>query len=106
MQQASGQPFSSSGINFPYIYQGTSQKVASGAASVQSTAFSTRTSIIRFVATQDCHIKLGANPTAVADGTCLFVPKNWVEYIGCGPGDKLAVIQDSTGGFIFITEGA
>lgn len=106
MQQASGQPFSSSGVNFPNMYQGTCQKVTSGAASVQSAAVGVRTTLLRIYATQDVHVKIGANPTAVADGTSMFLPKNWVDYIGCAPGDKVAVIQDSVGGLLFITEGA
>jgi hypothetical protein len=53
------------------------------------------------VATADCHIALGTNPTA--DGTCLFLPGNMPEYFACSTTDQVAVIQDSAAGSLYIT---
>lgn len=91
---------------FEAIYPGTSQKRSFTGTSAQSSALGAKTTIVRLYATEDCHIKTGANPTAVADGTCLFLPANSVEYIGVEPTHKVAVIQDTASGDLFITEGA
>jgi hypothetical protein len=86
----------------PAILPGASQKVALGAASVQSTAITG--SLIRVVAQSDCHLAFGANPTAVADGTCVFLPAGIPEYFVLISGNKVAVIQDSSAtGNLFIT---
>ena len=87
----------------PAILPGASQKVALGATSVQSTAIAA--SLIRVVAQGDCHLAFGANPTAIADGTCLFLPAGMPEYFVITSGNKLAVIQDSAAatGSLFIT---
>lgn len=104
-QVASTKPASNTGEGFEAIYLGTSQKVAFD-ASTQSAALGARTSVVSLYATQDCHIKTGANPTAVADGTNYFLPKLVQRFIGVKPGDKIAAIKDSAGGNLFITEGA
>jgi hypothetical protein len=96
----------SGGVPFEAIYIGTSQKKAFTAASAQSTALGSKTSVVRLYATQDCHIKTGTNPTAVADGTCLFLPADTIAHIGVNAADKIAVIRDSADGNLFITEGA
>jgi hypothetical protein len=57
--------------------------------------------IIRLLATTDCHVALGTNPTA--DGTCLFLPGNMPEYFACATTDQVAVIQDSAAGNLYIT---
>jgi len=95
---------------FPAIFPGDSQKVSFTGTSAQSAAFSggtnTESTVIRVFATEDCHIKVGANPTALADGSCMFLPAGIVEYIGVNPTDKIAAIRDTTSGTLYITEGA
>jgi hypothetical protein len=112
MQLASNKPPSNEGHGYDSIYPGTSQKVAFD-ASAQSTAMQSRTSIVRLYATNDCHIKVGkaadnsgAGPTAVADGTCYFLPKLVQVTIGVAPSSIIAAIKDTAGGNLFITEGA
>lgn len=92
--------------NFQAVYQGTCQKLAFTGTTAQSAALNTATSVVRLVATQNCHVKIGANPTAVADGTCMYLVANVPEYVGVSGGDKIAAIQDSSGGNLFIMEGA
>jgi hypothetical protein len=91
--------------SFQAIYPGTSQSVAIGAASVQSTAFNQGTSIIRLHPTVDCFVSVGANPTAVAN-TTVFLLGGATEYLGVNPGDKVAVIQSASSGTLYVTEGA
>ena len=101
-----------------------SQNVVIGAGSLQSLAFSTgpvgaysvgsadygapivvpnNTSHVRLVATSDCYIAFGANPTAVV-GASMLITAGTPEYFWVAPGEKLAVIQSSAGGILNITE--
>lgn len=82
---------------------GSSQAVSFD-ASVQSTAFSANTRIIRVVSTTDCFIAIGSNPTATSSST--FVPFGSVEYFKVAGAVKLAAIKSTTAGVIYITEGA
>ena len=106
MNTASGKALSREGHGFEAIYPGTSQKLAYTGASAQSAALQTRTSVVRLVSTSNCHVAFGSNPTAVADGTCLYLPLGVPVNVGVAPGTKIAAIQDSAGGNLFITEGA
>ncbi len=89
---------------FQAIVPGDSHTRSVGASSAQSAQVGTKTSIVRLFCTVDCFIKIGANPTAAA--TDMFLPGGIIEYYGCNPGDKVAAIQSSTGGTLYITEGA
>jgi len=86
-------------IPLPAILPGTAVVVAIGAASLQSAAINS--TVVRLVATADCHIVFGANPTATANDT--FLPANQPEYFVFTPGQLIAVIQDSVPGNLFIT---
>ena len=78
-----------------------SSKLAIGAASAVSAAIQSK--MVRLVATSDCHVAFGTDPTAVADGTCVFLPAGIPEYFVLSPGDKVAVIQDAVAGSLFIS---
>ena len=73
-----------------------------GASSTQSAAMDTTE--IQISGTTNCWINAGTNPTAVA-GTSgnMYFPAGTVMTIKWIPGNKLAAIQDSTGGFITVT---
>jgi hypothetical protein len=115
MELGSNKPPSNEGQGFDRIYQGVSQKVAFSGTSAQSTAFGNRTSIIRLIADHPCHILIGkttdnsgAGPTAVNDGTNMYIPANVETYVGVPSGGigQLAVKEDgSTAGTLYITEG-
>ena len=98
---------------FEAIYPGTSQVVAIGAASVQSSAFQNVvtagsqqvTSCIQICATVACFVAVGANPTAVAN-TTMYVPLGTPIRLAVNPGDKIAVIQAASSGRLYVTEGA
>lgn len=82
---------------------GAVQNVAIGASSAQSTAVSSSTKIVRLVATVDCWIVEGANPTA-SSTTGAYLPAGAPEYIRINPGDKVAVIQASSSGTLNMVE--
>ncbi len=83
----------------PVIRPGATQKVTFGPASAASAPVGG--GIARLLATADCHIALGTNPTA--DATCLFLPGNVPEYFACATTDQVGVIQDSSAGSLYIT---
>lgn len=84
------------------IVPGTNQTVAFTGTSAQSAAFAASTSIIRVVASEACFLVFGADPTATTGG--MFLPSGVVEYFAVTPGQKVAAIQASTGGSLYITE--
>lgn len=87
---------------WPAIEIGTSQTVAIGATSVQSSAVDSNTSLIRLFSTVDCFITVGSNPTATTSH--MILPAGIVEYIGITGGHKLAVIRNSASGTLYMTE--
>jgi hypothetical protein len=102
----SKQAYSSNINEFQAICIGTSQVVAIGASSVQSNAIGQQSSIVRLFSTKDCFIAIGQNPVVDATGnTGAFLPGGIIEYFGTNPGDKIAVIQASVSGTLYITEG-
>lgn len=101
----SGKALTSQDPGFEALYPGTSQSVAIGAASVQSTTFApAKTSIIRLFSTVDCFLAFGPNPTANTT-TGYFLPGGIIDFVGVTPGTIVAVIQKSAIGVLYITEG-
>lgn len=75
------------------------------AASAQSVVWGSNTFEIRVVSTTACHINIGTNPTAAAtDNNGMYLPANVVEYFHVSPGQRLAVIQDTAGGTLTVSE--
>lgn len=92
---------------FQVISPGASQALAISGVSNQSNAHPDGTSIIRLFSTTDCWIAFGTNPTAVKEAAgSMFLPAGIVEYFECRPVEKIAVIQDSASGKLYLTEGA
>jgi hypothetical protein len=86
----------------PAIFPGSSQRLAVGSSSVQSTSMGETTGLVRLSASTDCYIAFGTNPTAT--NASLYLPAGMVEYIGINPGEKIAVLQVSAAGFLNIVE--
>ena len=74
----------------------------SGSSAAISTAFAAGTTVVRIVATKDCHITFGTSPTATT--SLPFMPANQVEYFKVAAGEKCAAIQSSEAGTVFVTE--
>jgi hypothetical protein len=83
----------------PVIRPGATQTLAVGATSAASNGIGA--DVVRVIATVDVHLAFGAAP--VADATSLFLPANTAEYFACEASDKVAAIQDSVGGTMYIT---
>jgi hypothetical protein len=86
------------------INDGKNQTVTIGAASAAcANGFDPQTHVVRLTASVDCFIKLG--PTGVvAANTDTFLPAGQTEYFSVNPGQKVAVIQSTAGGTLYITE--
>lgn len=84
------------------IVDASTQSVAVSGTSAQSAAISGSTGYVRLFATTMCHIRVGSNPTATTSHMPLapFVP----EYFVVPSGTKIAAIQNSSSGTLYITE--
>jgi hypothetical protein len=83
---------------------GVGEKITVGATSLaEATQFPAGTRSVRFVANVDTFVEVGpaATVAAVVD-TSFYVPANVVEYLTASPGDKVAVLQVSAGGFAWV----
>jgi len=78
---------------------GTAVKVAY--TGTQGVTAAVGSSLAMVCATSDCHIVVGSSPTATANDT--FLPAKTVVYLSCLTTDKIAAIQDSAGGTLFVT---
>lgn len=88
----------------PRAIPGTGQNLTVGAASVSSTAVGSETHMVRLSATTNCHVRTG-NGTVTAVATDMLVKTtDGPLIIGIGPGDKIAVIEDSAAGTLNIVE--
>jgi hypothetical protein len=88
-------------------FSGTSDVVTIGAASTQSAAFGANTHEVRLcaaAATEGCWVNIGQDPTASAGDGSFFLPVNQPEYFHVSPGQKVAVIQVTTGGSLSVAE--
>ena len=85
--------------SLPVIRPCTTVRMAVGAGSVTSGALSA--TVVRLVATVDCHVAFGASP--VADTNSLFLPASTPEYFACHSGEQVAVIRTSADGALFVT---
>lgn len=89
---------------FQAIVPGVSQTVAYTGSSSQSTAFGAPTSLVRIFSTTDCFIAFGGSPTASA--ASIWVPGGIIQFFGVNHGEKLAVIESTATGNLYILEGA
>ena len=87
-----------------YRYRlGATQTVAVGAASAaNTTAFGAGTRAVRVVSTTACHIKFENTPVATTNDA--YLPANWVAEYTVSPGEKIAVIQNTAAGNLYVTE--
>lgn len=71
----------------------TTQTVAIGGTSVQSSAFNAKTNMIRVHTDAICSVLIGSNPTATA--TSPRMAAGSTEYFEVSPGDRIAVITNT-----------
>lgn len=84
------------------IVDASTQSVAVSGTSAQSAVISASSGYVRLFATTMCHIRVGSNPTATTSNMPLapYVP----EYFALTSGVKIAAIQNSSSGTLYITE--
>ncbi len=84
------------------VTDGSTISVAVSGTSAQSAAIGTTTGYVRLFATTLCHVRMGSNPTATTSNMPLgaYIP----EYFAVPPGTKIAAIQNSSSGTLYITE--
>lgn len=85
------------------IFPGATQSIVTSGTSQQLTAWALATTIVRVICSADCFIAVGANPTA--SSASIFLPSGTVEYFGVIGGQKLAVIQSTASGTLYVLEG-
>lgn len=90
------------GHDIPALGWGTTLVRAFTGSSAQSAAVDDTTFVVRLVATTDCFVALGANPTATTSSA--YLPAGIVEYVSITPGHKVAALQVSSGGNLYITQ--
>lgn len=81
---------------------GASQNVTTSGTSAQSAALGGNTLIVRLIATTDCRVAFGANPTATA--TSMLLTAGVPEFFTVQVGSKIAAIATGLGGALNITE--
>lgn len=86
-------------------WSGLTDYVAVAVASAQSVVWAANCREIRVVSTTNCHINIGANPTAAAtDDNGFYLPANVVEYFHVSGGQRLAVIRDTADGVLTVAQ--
>ena len=81
-----------------------SQALAISSTSAQSAVI--KTDEILATSTVDVFVRQGANPTAVSDGTDIFLLANTSYRLAVKPGNKLAFKTSSASGTVYLTPGA
>ena len=91
-------------MNAPTTYKwGTTQKVTtSGTSAATSNAVGSQIRVVRLKATEDMHIAFGTSPTATTSDPLLSAGET--EYVDISPSLKVAAIQASTAGTLYVTE--
>ena len=92
----------SNGVGVPAGTWGAAQNRSTSASSQQSSAVGGSTTLVRLAATEDCYVRLGADPTAEVGDSLVFGGSEVT--VGITPGHKIAAIRRTTDGILNITE--
>ncbi|MGB1650978.1 MAG: hypothetical protein ACPHEP_08120 [Acidimicrobiales bacterium] len=87
-----------------YRPAGATQTITtSGTSAATSNGVGAQVSDVLITASQDCYIAFGAAPTATATNG-VFLLKDWPTYFSIHGGEKVAALQVSTGGTVYVSE--
>ena len=86
------------------LQDGATQKLTVGAASVASAAVGAHTQALLLSATTNCHVRISNAGNAATVTDTLIKTTDDPLVVGCAPGDKVSVIEDSAAGILSITE--
>jgi hypothetical protein len=81
---------------------GVTSALAFTGTSAQSAVVGENTFVVRLVATEPCFVAIGANPTATVSSA--YLPAGVVEYFAITPGHRVAALQASSGGTLYVTQ--
>jgi hypothetical protein len=87
----------------PLFRPGIEQKVAYTGTAAQSTAVADTTRAVRLLATTDCFVRFGADPTATSTNG-LRLTAGIPEVFGIIPGQRISAIRASADGTLNLTE--
>ena len=78
----------------------------SGSSAQQANPFTFGIDTVRLCSTTNCWVKLGITTVTADKTTSAYLPANVVQYFAVNPNGKesFAVLQDSAGGSLAITE--
>jgi hypothetical protein len=74
----------------------------SGSSAALSTAVVEGVDAVYLTATENCYVAWGASPTATTSD--MYLAKDWPYCMKIAVGEKLAALQVSTGGTLYVTE--
>lgn len=97
-------PLTDTGQGVSIVGQGVTQNVSVGASSAKSTAFGPNTQGVYISSDVTCWVLQGVDPTADTVGGATRLPADLMLFWGVSPGEKIAVIRDSSDGTLNITE--
>jgi hypothetical protein len=87
-----------------YRPAGVTQAITTSAVSAQTgNAISDQVYTVSITATQDAYITFGSGPTASATNG-FFLLKNWPTDFSIHPGEKVAALQVSVAGVVYVSE--
>ena len=89
--------------SFDAIWLGPGHIIETNSSSQQSPPVGSNCSIVKVFCTNDCYIAIGEDPTASASTS--FQPGGIVDYFAIQAGWKVAAIQVTAPGNLYITEG-
>lgn len=85
-----------------FLHGATHEITTSGTSTQTSIAVGEQTRQVRIATTADAHVVRGKNPTATTSDAIFFASS--VEYMDIKPGEKVAAIQNSAAGVVYVTE--
>ena len=74
----------------------------SGSSAALSTSITEGVEAVYLTATEHCYVAWGASPTATTSD--MYLTKDWPYCLKVSPGEKLAALQVSSGGTLYVTE--
>jgi len=104
MSDSKGTTFPTDANNSPIwaLRPRTTHTLSFTGTSQQTPAFNKNTIVVRVYANQDCFLEFGLNPTATSSSMPL--PAGVVEYFKVQDAEKIAAIQISAAGSLYVTE--
>ena len=87
-----------------YRPNGVTQSITTGGTSAAtSNAVADETYVVLITATENAYITFGPTPVVTASNG-VFLQKDWPTYFSVGKGEKVAALQVSSAGTVYVSE--